>query len=217
MVLDHPSLHGARALVADNKLKVWLDIDINGSRAAYQRAVDFVAARNLYAHAAPHCAWCARADAARPCRAGRITSHRTASRSLAAPRRSASRRASTRMTCTPPPAHRARQRQRALRPSGLPRAMAQRVVGEGTDRARDAASADHSRALARDQPARCRELRLNRDGMPRQGCRVGLRALVRGLPLPSRRQRLRCTGATAKRRRADCSPPPPRATRASLS
>ena len=56
MVLDHPSLHGARALVADNKLKVWLDIDINGSRAAYQRAVDFVAARNLYVHAAPHCA-----------------------------------------------------------------------------------------------------------------------------------------------------------------
>ena len=37
--------------------------------------------------------------------------------------------------------------------------------------------------------------------MPRQGCRVGLRALVRGLPLPSRRQRLRRTGATAKRRR----------------
>ena len=56
MVLDHPSLHGARALIADNKLKVWLDIDINGSRAAYQRAVDFVAARNLYVHAAPHCA-----------------------------------------------------------------------------------------------------------------------------------------------------------------
>ena len=34
-------------LVVDGKVKCWLDIDINGSRAAYQRAVDFVGAKNL--------------------------------------------------------------------------------------------------------------------------------------------------------------------------
>ena len=31
----------------DGKLRVWLDIDVNHSREAYQRAVDFVAAKNL--------------------------------------------------------------------------------------------------------------------------------------------------------------------------
>ena len=34
-------------LIVDGKLQVWIDIDVNGSRAAYQRAVDFVAAKNL--------------------------------------------------------------------------------------------------------------------------------------------------------------------------
>ena len=34
-------------LIVDGKLKIWLDIDVNDSRAAYQRAVDFVAAKNL--------------------------------------------------------------------------------------------------------------------------------------------------------------------------
>ncbi len=33
--------------VVDGKLRIWLDIDINGSREAYQRAVDFVGAKNL--------------------------------------------------------------------------------------------------------------------------------------------------------------------------
>jgi len=33
--------------IKDGKLRVWIDIDVNGSREAYQRAVDFVAARNL--------------------------------------------------------------------------------------------------------------------------------------------------------------------------
>jgi hypothetical protein len=33
--------------VTGGKLRVWMDIDVNDSRAAYQRAVDFVAARNL--------------------------------------------------------------------------------------------------------------------------------------------------------------------------
>jgi hypothetical protein len=34
-------------LVVDGKLRCWLDIDINDTRAAYQRAVDFVGAKNL--------------------------------------------------------------------------------------------------------------------------------------------------------------------------
>lgn len=34
-------------LVTDGKLRVWLDIDVNNTRDAYQRAVDFVASRNL--------------------------------------------------------------------------------------------------------------------------------------------------------------------------
>mmetsp|Transcript_27936 Transcript_27936/g.73920 ORF Transcript_27936/g.73920 Transcript_27936/m.73920 type:complete len:266 (+) Transcript_27936:87-884(+) len=34
-------------LIVDGKIKIWLDIDVNDSRAAYQRAVDFVAAKNL--------------------------------------------------------------------------------------------------------------------------------------------------------------------------
>jgi peptidyl-prolyl isomerase D len=34
-------------LIKDGKLLVWLDVDVNGSRDAYQRAVDFVAAKNL--------------------------------------------------------------------------------------------------------------------------------------------------------------------------
>jgi hypothetical protein len=33
--------------VEAGKLRIWMDIDVNDSRAAYQRAVDFVAARNL--------------------------------------------------------------------------------------------------------------------------------------------------------------------------
>mmetsp|Transcript_116953 Transcript_116953/g.162537 ORF Transcript_116953/g.162537 Transcript_116953/m.162537 type:complete len:263 (+) Transcript_116953:136-924(+) len=33
--------------IKEGKLRVWMDIDVNESRAAYQRAVDFVAARNL--------------------------------------------------------------------------------------------------------------------------------------------------------------------------
>jgi len=37
----------AQALIVDGKLRCWLDVDINGSREAYQRAVDFVAAKNL--------------------------------------------------------------------------------------------------------------------------------------------------------------------------
>ena len=34
-------------LIQDGKIKVWLDIDINDTRASYQRAVDFVGAKNL--------------------------------------------------------------------------------------------------------------------------------------------------------------------------
>jgi len=34
-------------LIVDGKLKCWLDLDVNDTRAAYQRAVDFVAAKNL--------------------------------------------------------------------------------------------------------------------------------------------------------------------------
>ena len=34
-------------LIEDGKLKVWLDIDINDTRMSYQRAVDFVGAKNL--------------------------------------------------------------------------------------------------------------------------------------------------------------------------
>jgi len=34
-------------LVVDGKLRCWIDIDINGTREAYQRAVDFVGAKNL--------------------------------------------------------------------------------------------------------------------------------------------------------------------------
>jgi peptidylprolyl isomerase len=34
-------------LIVDGKIKVWLDIDINDTRASYQRAVDFVGAKNL--------------------------------------------------------------------------------------------------------------------------------------------------------------------------
>ncbi|KAL1526250.1 hypothetical protein AB1Y20_014970 [Prymnesium parvum] len=37
----------AQRLVTDGKLRCWLDIDVNDTRAAYQRAVDFVAAKNL--------------------------------------------------------------------------------------------------------------------------------------------------------------------------
>ncbi|EOD23328.1 hypothetical protein EMIHUDRAFT_368186 [Emiliania huxleyi CCMP1516] len=37
----------AQKHVVDGKLRCWLDIDINDSRAAYQRAVNFVAAKNL--------------------------------------------------------------------------------------------------------------------------------------------------------------------------
>ncbi len=33
--------------IKEGKLRVWMDVDVNESRAAYQRAVDFVAARNL--------------------------------------------------------------------------------------------------------------------------------------------------------------------------
>jgi len=36
-----------KLLQAGDKLVVWLDIDLNGTREAYQRAVDFVAAKNL--------------------------------------------------------------------------------------------------------------------------------------------------------------------------
>ena len=36
-----------KLLQAGNKLVVWMDIDLNGTREAYQRAVDFVAAKNL--------------------------------------------------------------------------------------------------------------------------------------------------------------------------
>ncbi len=41
MVLD------ATVVTAKGTVRAWLDVDINGSRDAYQRAVDFVAARNL--------------------------------------------------------------------------------------------------------------------------------------------------------------------------
>ena len=34
-------------LIVDGKLKIWLDIDVNDTRASYQRAVDFVGAKNL--------------------------------------------------------------------------------------------------------------------------------------------------------------------------
>jgi cyclophilin family peptidyl-prolyl cis-trans isomerase len=34
-------------LIQDGKFRCWLDIDINDTRAAYQRAVDFVGAKNL--------------------------------------------------------------------------------------------------------------------------------------------------------------------------
>jgi hypothetical protein len=34
-------------LIEDGKVRCWIDIDINESRAAYQRAVDFVGAKNL--------------------------------------------------------------------------------------------------------------------------------------------------------------------------
>ena len=34
-------------LIVDGKLRVWMDIDINQTREAYQRAVDFVGAKNL--------------------------------------------------------------------------------------------------------------------------------------------------------------------------
>ena len=34
-------------LIVDGKLKCWIDIDLNDTRAAYQRAVDFVGAKNL--------------------------------------------------------------------------------------------------------------------------------------------------------------------------
>ena len=34
----------AQKLIVDGKLRVWIDIDVNGSRDAYQRAVDFVGA-----------------------------------------------------------------------------------------------------------------------------------------------------------------------------
>ena len=34
-------------LIQDGKLKIWMDIDINDTRASYQRAVDFVGAKNL--------------------------------------------------------------------------------------------------------------------------------------------------------------------------
>ena len=34
-------------LIVDGKLKCWIDIDLNDTRAAYQRAVDFVSAKNL--------------------------------------------------------------------------------------------------------------------------------------------------------------------------
>jgi len=37
----------AQKLIEDGKLRCWLDIDINDSRAAYQRAVDFVGTKNL--------------------------------------------------------------------------------------------------------------------------------------------------------------------------
>ena len=37
----------AQKHIVDGKLRCWIDIDINDSRAAYQRAVDFVAAKNL--------------------------------------------------------------------------------------------------------------------------------------------------------------------------
>lgn len=37
----------AQKLVVDGKLRCWLDIDVNDSRASYQRAVDFVGAKNL--------------------------------------------------------------------------------------------------------------------------------------------------------------------------
>lgn len=37
----------AQKLVKDGKLLCWIDIDVNASRDAYQRAVDFVAAKNL--------------------------------------------------------------------------------------------------------------------------------------------------------------------------
>ena len=34
-------------LIQDGKIRCWLDIDINDTRASYQRAVDFVGAKNL--------------------------------------------------------------------------------------------------------------------------------------------------------------------------
>ena len=34
-------------LVVDGKIRCWIDIDLNDSRAAYQRAVDFVGSKNL--------------------------------------------------------------------------------------------------------------------------------------------------------------------------
>lgn len=37
----------AQKLIVDGKLRIWIDIDLNDSRAAYQRAVDFVGAKNL--------------------------------------------------------------------------------------------------------------------------------------------------------------------------
>ena len=46
--MEHVSLAAARAQMSeDGKLRVWFDVDLNASREAYQRAVDFVAARNL--------------------------------------------------------------------------------------------------------------------------------------------------------------------------
>ena len=37
----------AQKLIVDGKLRCWIDIDLNGTREAYQRAVDFVGAKNL--------------------------------------------------------------------------------------------------------------------------------------------------------------------------
>ena len=37
----------AQKLIVDGKLRCWFDIDVNDTRAAYQRAVDFVGAKNL--------------------------------------------------------------------------------------------------------------------------------------------------------------------------
>ena len=40
-------LEAQKLITPEGKLRCWLDIDVNDSRAAYQRAVDFVGAKNL--------------------------------------------------------------------------------------------------------------------------------------------------------------------------